>query len=413
MNRKIRILNLAYTLPAPPYSGYDLRHLNLMRNLAGRIEQTLLCRITHPLTDAEKEWCENAPYEVRTVVLPRPNPLQKFFKALRFLTGPFPLMAAGWHFKEMERTLRKTLSEEPFDFIVLEGIWLSVYWPVLIKSNARLVLNLYDLEAGLLQRRADTLPFGLRKLIFMNGAHRMRKLEQTLPSEADLVWTVSEVERQTLLMHNPDLPVFLAPGGVDCDALRPLPPKPESKEILFVGSMQYGPNVDGIRWFVKKIMPLILAECPDAVLRVIGRKPDRRVTELHQPPSVIIEGEVEEVRPFYETCRLCVVPLRSGGGTRLKILEALALGRPVVSTSIGAEGIDIQNGRDILIADTPADMAHSIIGLLHQTELADRIARNGRHLAEERYNWKNISDIMYRQYCRLTDQYHERNQTQS
>ncbi len=399
MADRIRILNLVYILPTPPYNGYDLRHVNLMRNLSDRVDQTMLCRISEPLTPEQKAYCKQAPFDIRTVLLPRPAPLKKVLKGLPFIPSKFPIMAAGWYFPEMARALRNILKEESFDFIVLEGIWLSVYWPILHKSTARKVLNLYDLEAGLLQRQANNLPPGFARMLFNNAAHRMDRLERTLPREADLIWTVSEKERQYLLNHTPGLPVYLAPGGVDCDAIQPLEPsKTTGQEILFVGSLQYLPNVDGVQYLVREVMPEILKRCPNAVLRVVGRQPDERVTKLHNPPSVIITGEVEDLGPYYNQCRLCIVPLRSGGGTRLKILEAMAYGRPIVSTTIGAEGIDIEHNENILIADTPEDMAEATGRILNAPDLANHLAKQGRLLVEKKYSWKHIADTMYAQY---------------
>jgi glycosyltransferase involved in cell wall biosynthesis len=400
MKTEIRTLNLVYTLPDPPFNGYDLRHLNLMRHLAGRVKQTVLCRITHPLTPQQEAFCKNLPYEVRTVLIPRPTPLQKAAKGVRFLASRYPVMAGGWYYRSMAQALRKILAEEEFDFIVLEGIWESVYWPILKKSGARKVLNLYDLEAGLLRRQADVLSPGLTRWLYANGAHRMASLEHNLSREADLIWTVSEKERQHLLLHTPDLPVYLAPGGVDCEAIKPLPPRP-GKEILFVGSLQYLPNVDGVQFLVNEVMPEILKRCPDAVLHVVGQRPDERTTRLHHPPSIHIVGEVENLEPHYRTCQVCIVPLRSGGGTRLKILEAMAYGRPVVSTAIGAEGIDVQHGENILIADTPAELADAIATLLNAPDKALRIAQEGRRLVESRYAWRHIADTLYRQYEQL------------
>jgi glycosyltransferase involved in cell wall biosynthesis len=400
MPAKIRTLNLVYTLPEPPFNGYDLRHLNLMRNLAGRLDQTVLCRITHPLTPEQKTFCKGLPYDIRTVLIPRPTPLQKLIKGLRFLSGKYPVLAGGWYFKEMAQALREILAEEHFDFIVLEGIWESVYWPIIRQSPARKVLNLYDLEAGLLRRQAKVLPPGLIRWLYANGARRMANLEKNLPREADLVWTVSEKERQELLQQTPELPVYLAPGGVDCDAIQPLPPE-AGKEILFVGSLQYFPNVDGVQYLVNEVMPEILKRCPDAVLRVVGRQPDERIRKMHNPPTVCITGEVDNLEPFYRACRLCIVPLRSGGGTRLKILEAMAYGRPVISTTVGAEGIDVEHGRNILIVDTPADLAAAVSRVLNEPGLAETLAAGGRQLVERSYSWKSIADTMYVRYEKM------------
>ena len=397
MASKIRTLNLVYTLPDPPFNGYDLRHLNLMKNLADRVDQTVLCRIMRPLTPEQKAYCEQLPYKVQTVLIPRPTPLQKLLKGLRFLPSRFPVMAGGWYYRPMEQALRKILAEETFDYIVLEGIWNAVYWPVIQAANAKSVLNLYDLEEGLLQRQADVLPAGLKRWIYSNGAKRMAALEKTLPREADLIWTVSEKERQVLLKQTPGLPVYLAPGGVDCEAIQPLPPQ-TGHQILFVGSLQYLPNVDGAQFMAHDVMPQILKRCPDAVLKIVGRGPDERTTRLHHPPSFDVVGEVEHLEPYYRNCQLCIVPLRSGGGTRLKILEAMAYGRPVVSTRIGAEGIDITHGKNILIADTPEELADAVALLLNNPDKARDIAAQGRLLVEQRYGWKSIVDILYNRY---------------
>lgn len=402
MPPEIRTLNLAYTLPDPPFNGYDLRHLNLMKNLAGRVDQTLFCRIMKPLSSEQETFIKNLPYDVRTVLVPRPTALEKTAKGLRFLMSRYPVMAGGWYSGKMAAALEKTLAEKSFDFIVLEGLWNAVYWPQIRQADARTVLNLYDLEEGLLRRQAKVLPFGMKRWIYSNGARRMAALEKTLPGEADLVWTVSEKERQQLLAHAPNLPVFLAPGGVDCDTIRPLPPPDESKrEILFVGSLQYLPNIDGAQFMAKEVMPEILKRCPDAVLQVVGRGPDERTLSLHNPPSFNMVGEVDELEPWYQSCRLSIVPLRSGGGTRLKILESMAYGRPVVSTSIGAEGIDITPGKNILIADTPQELADCVALILNNSDKARRIAEEGRKLVEERYAWSSISNILYERYLQL------------
>ena len=396
----IRTLHLVNTLPYPPYSGYNQRVLQIMQNLSGRVQQTILCRIMTPLTPEQDAFCEEAPFDIHTVLLPRPNLLQKIVKGLRFLPAKYPVTAAGWYFKPMVRTLRKLLAEESFDFIVLEGIWLSVYWPIIRHSPAQKVLNLYDLESELLRRHAEVLPPGLNRWIYLSSARRMENLEKELSHEADLIWTVSEKERGHLLNPDTDLPVYLAPNGVDCSAIEPLPPQ-NGKEILFVGSFQYYPNVDGVQFFVNQVMPEVLKRCPQAVFRMVGRQPDKRIKALHKPPSIILTGEVDELEPCYRNAQVCVVPLRSGGGTRLKILEAMAYGRPVVSTTVGAEGIDVEHNRNILIADQPAEIAEAVCRVLNGPNLARNLTEEGRRLVESRYAWKSIANGMYEQYRTL------------
>lgn len=396
---KLRSLHLVYTLPCPARSGYDLRVLNLMNNLAPHMDQTMFCRTMEPLTAEQRNFCKTAPFTVQTLHLPRPTLPQKIRKGLRFLCSPYPIISGGWYFPEMAGALRTTLQNNDFDFVVMEGIWMCVYWPIIAATGVPVVLDLFDLEAQALVRQADQLPHGLQRMLYRHSAKRMAKLESLLPGQSAITWVVSEKERQMLLQQHPQWPIFLAPNGVDGTNIKQLLPARDQKTILFVGSLQYMPNIDGVNYFVKNVMPKILEQLPDAIFHVVGHHPDERVLALHHPPSIHIKGDVPTLSPCYEACNVCVVPLRSGGGTRLKILEAMAYGRPVVSTSIGAEGLDVTHMKNILIADTTDDMAHAIALLLMHPDLTRKLVKNGRELIDSQYHWKQIADGMFARYA--------------
>ncbi|MCL5256617.1 MAG: glycosyltransferase family 4 protein, partial [Chloroflexi bacterium] len=188
------------------------------------------------------------------------------------------------------------------------------------------------------------------------------------------------------------------PNGVDATKYRVLPEQGGSKEILFIGKMDYAPNVDGALYFYHEVFPLIRQALPEARLLVVGSNPAPLVKALAADPAVEVTGYVEDVVPYYERARLSVVPLRAGSGTRLKILEAMALGRPVLSTTVGCEGLAVTPEADILIADTARGLAEQTIRLLTDLELGGRLAANARLLVESRYDWQVIGRTLLQVY---------------
>lgn len=396
----IHSLNLAYSLPYPARSGYDLRVWNLCCCLARRMHHTILCRHQTPPGSECMDVFREKGIDLHSLHLPAPGRMNKCAKGLRFLLSPYPLMAAGWMFAEMERSLVDLLNKRSFDLIVMEGIWLGAYWPLIASSGAIKVLNHYDLEALSLRRQASVMKPGLEKALFLYDARRMQKMEDRILLTADWIWVTSAREQQVLLQRYPALPVGLAPNGVDCGAKKLLAPV-SGHEILFVGCMRHFPNVDAVRYFVREVLPLLRQKVPDALFRVVGRGTGPDIRELAKNPGVVITGEVSDLLPYYRQCAACVVPLRSGGGTRLKILECMAYGRPVVSTSLGAEGIEIEDGRHFLRADTPAAMVDSILRIFSSPGVGAELTAHARTRVEEKYDWATIAAGMDDRYRSL------------
>jgi glycosyltransferase involved in cell wall biosynthesis len=206
---------------------------------------------------------------------------------------------------------------------------------------------------------------------------------------------MSETDRQVLLAANPRLRVEVAPNGVDTHAFRPLPAPEGPPALVFVGNMSYPPCVDAMVWFCSEILPLIRAQRPGVEMWIVGINPAPEVRRL-EGDGVHVTGRVPDVTPYYERSGVSVVPIRAGGGTRLKILEAMALGRPVVSTTIGAEGLDIMDGNHVLLADDPRQFAEKTLQLLSDAELYRRLAADGRALAVNRYDWDVIARDLLR-----------------
>ncbi|MFO7535132.1 MAG: glycosyltransferase family 4 protein [Kiritimatiellia bacterium] len=393
----MRILNLAYTCPWPPHGGNDQRVWHLCRLLGRTHHQELLCRAVRREDAGQYPRFHGEPIEVHNLFLPRPGPLRRLIKGLRYLAGTRPLLSAGFDFHPFTVRLKELIRDGRFDIIVMDGIWLGIYWPLIQSSGALRVLNHFDREAVSLRRHARLFPPGWRRALYSLDASRMERLERRVIGSADLVWVTSEVDRDAIMRDNPALPVQVAANGVDCEEISARDPVP-SRELLFVGTLSQYANSDAVTYFVREVFPLLKARVPDAVFRVIGRNPSPEILALGRVPGIEITGPVDDLSPWYQRCAAAVVPIRAGGGTRLKILEAMAYGRPVVSTAIGCEGIQAETGRHLVVADRPSEMADALRDVLTRPQYAAQLSREARKLVEERYSWHRIASRMQAVY---------------
>ena len=179
--------------------------------------------------------------------------------------------------------------------------------------------------------------------------------------------------------------------GVEPPSTEPPGPLPAGADVVFVGSMSYVPNVDAVTFFARDVLPLITAAVPGATFTIVGARPSPAVRALASLPGVRVTGAVDDVNPFYAAAAVAVVPLRMAGGVRMKILEALGLGAAIVSTTIGAEGLDLESGADLVIADTPEQLAEAVIGLLRDPALRERLGRHARETAARRFSWARVA----------------------
>jgi glycosyltransferase involved in cell wall biosynthesis len=202
---------------------------------------------------------------------------------------------------------------------------------------------------------------------------------------------VSDIDKILLKSLEPMLDISVVPNGVDTKGYLPYPLDERGENILIVGSMDYEPNADAVKYFCNQIFPYIKEKIPECTLTIVGKNPPVEILRLDADPRIMVKANVEDVRPYYKEALISAVPLRSGGGTRLKILESMALGTPVVSTSIGCEGLEVKNGCHILIADEAEDFANKICNLMTSSMLWHDISRRARELVEEKYDWAGIT----------------------
>ncbi|MCC6928124.1 MAG: glycosyltransferase [Gemmatimonadaceae bacterium] len=384
----MRILSLANITPYPARGGIHLRILNLLSRVAQRHEVTLGC---HFWDERDRESGEVlSRMGIRTVGgMVRSGSLrQHALPGIRRALRGIPPETAQYE----SPALHQLVQRGGYDLLHVEETILTPYARSVAPGERPLkVLTLHNVHFAQDRRIAAIEPSAGRRAMKRWNAQWMWHYEPRVAREFDRIIAVSEDDRRTLLARDAALPIAVVPNGVDTRALQPLPEHGGRPSILFVGSMAYRPCADAAIWLVREILPRLRATIPDAEVWIVGKFPPADVLAL-AGAGVFVMGEVPDVVPYYARASLSVVPLRAGGGTRLKILESMALGRVVVSTALGAEGLDVSDGRDIVLAESADAMADAIAGLLRDTARRQAIARTARALVERSYDWDDIAE---------------------
>jgi glycosyltransferase involved in cell wall biosynthesis len=298
----------------------------------------------------------------------------------------------------MQKALDDMLDGDRFDVVHTE---FSHMGPFKLRTRARKVLDTHNVEYDNFRRMWETTRAPVRKAHYLLEFLKMRRDELRLCRQQDAVLATSERDAELFGKDVPNVPRFVIPNGVDTAYFTPSPDNtPEPASLVFTGMMAYVPNYDGIGWFLDDIFPLILQQVPQAKLYVVGKSPPASIL-ARASENVIVTGTVPDVRPYVHRASVYVVPLRMGGGTRLKIVEALSMKKPMVSTRIGSEGIDLQDDVHGLLADEPAAFASAVVRLLGDAALRARLADAGHTLAKQRYDWSVIGDRLDEVYRSL------------
>jgi polysaccharide biosynthesis protein PslH len=303
------------------------------------------------------------------------------------LLSPLPLAVSRYRSEGMRRQIETLARAEKFDSIVCDFLFPAPNLP----DPGAAVLFQHNVEALIWKRQVDNAVSAPRRIYFRGQYDRMLRYEGQICRAAKNVIAVSAADAQSMRSLYGISRVAAVPTGVDLDYFAP-PPSPTTTDLVFAGSMDWMPNVDGIQWFVEEVLPLIRKRRPDCSLVIAGRRPTPGIQRLAERDSHIrVTGTVPDIRPYLWESAVSIVPLRIGGGTRLKIYEAMAAKIPVVSTRIGAEGLDIRNGEDIHIADSPAEFAERCLALLDDPTARTRMADIAFSIVASRYSWEIVS----------------------
>jgi sugar transferase (PEP-CTERM/EpsH1 system associated) len=395
----MNILYITYGLPDPPHGGALARDFHLLCRLAQHHHVVLFCLLEQPGTDTALPGLKRLGVQTHVFSLAQNGWGRKLGAMARHWIARRPLATFPFYSSSLAECLREKTQTESFDIVQIEHSFLAPYidsLPVDFKGRTLLTFHNIGVEQ---YRQIAKLNLGWwHRFSFWLKWQMMIGWEARYAEKFGRVIAVSERDADWLRHTNPRLNVSVVENGVDTQELVPIPETAIGHSILFVGTMGYPPNVDAMRWFCDEILPRITLHIPDAHLTIVGRAPNLMIQKLGTRPNVTVTGRVEDVQPYYQRAQVVIVPLRAGGGTRLKILEAMACGRAVVSTTMGCEGLDVRTEDNILVADTPNELADCAVRLLQDRTQREMLAHNARRLVEERYDWNLIGDKLMRMY---------------
>jgi sugar transferase (PEP-CTERM/EpsH1 system associated) len=382
----MKILFVAPRFPLPANTGAKIRTFNLLRQAAEDSEVTLLAfafgEVGHKyIQDLNKYGIEVYLVKAKENI----NPFTIF--------SDKPISIEKYRSKEMEDKLKSLISSKNFDLVHFDHLHMAQYKDYI--NGLPSILDEHNIESVILNRCADINRNIAKRQLFKSQARKMINLEVKLASRVTKCVVVSNNDKDnlsSLLGQNGDIAVI--PNGVDTDYFRPQTANRTAQTenaLVFIGSMDWLPNSDAVEYFCKDILPLIWKVKKEVKFYIVGKNPARNIMELEKKDRRIeVTGEIKDVRPYIEKAKVFVVPMRIGGGTRLKILEAMSMQKDVVSTSLGAEGIEYAEDVNIILADNPQIFADKVISLLENEKKAREIGFKSRELVCEKYNWDII-----------------------
>jgi polysaccharide biosynthesis protein PslH len=402
----MRILWLKSDLLLPLDKGGKLRTWHLMRHLARHHEITYLA-FTEPSQAADVEGMREVAAQVELVprVEPAKGTLRFYADAAMHLLDPLPYAVGKYRSRAFRQRLRTLLARRRFDLVVCDFLFPAVNLPKRLPCAS--VIFTHNVESEIWRRHAETKPGAIGRLLYGVQHKRMLRYEKETLARFDGVLAVSDADRDTFASLYPGAirqPVHVVPTGVDTEYFSPDHQQSavSNRQLIFTGSMDWLPNEDAMQFFCREILPLVRAEEPAARLSIVGRAPTPAVKRLAAEHDVQITGRVDDVRPYMKEAAVYVVPLRIGGGTRLKIFEAMSMGKAVVSTTIGAEGLPIAGGEHLLLADDPASFARAVVGLLRDSGRRSQLEAAARALVVARYDWSAVAGALEQALTRVT-----------
>jgi len=389
-SRKPRILFLTGAFPYPLTTGAKIRTFNLLKALAGEFDIDLLTIVGSPEEIRHVASVEAIGITVRYLHIALNSTIKKAGDAFFAFLFPTPYLTRHYILSEYRQVLDDMLSDRQYDAIHCDSISMSANLEGLDRD--RLILTQHNIEqiiwAGYVEH-AGSFP---ARFFYSNQLRKVKYLEEHLDDIYGHVVTVSEEDKRRLSSAFPKEKIVVVDNGVDPEAYSNHTNPEERHGIVFTGSLDWHPNIDALNYFAHELHPHLKKIDGEAQVSIVGRKPSTALREtLDSRDGVTVFADVPEIQPFLHNARVMMVPLRIGGGSRLKILEAMASGLPVVSTSKGCEGIPVTDGENIIIRDDPGEFAKALVDVTRDGELHARLARNGLALIQSRFSWEMVS----------------------
>jgi glycosyltransferase involved in cell wall biosynthesis len=401
-----RVLVLTELLPYPLVSGARIRAYYVLRHLASCHQVTLLSFVR---TEDRPEYVAHLSEfleGVHTVPIQRSWPRNARAALVSLLTGR-PAIIAREEIGAMQRKVAELLAAAPFDMVHADQIPMAQYGLLAQDGKVKRLLDQHNATFLIVARLARNERRWWRRLLLLREAQTFVRYEVDVCPRFDHVTFVTEEDRQALLAHMPDRALearsTVIPICVDTEAAPPVIPEPAPFRVTHVGTMYWPPNIEGILWFWEEVWPWVRARAPNVRLTLIGKGPPAQLRALDARPDVDVLGYVEDLTSYLAETAVFVVPLHAAGGMRVKIVDAWCWGVPIVSTTIGAEGITVREDENILIADAPDQFAGSVVKVLDDPDLQAQLRANGRRWVEEQYDWRRVYPAWNDVYARLIE----------
>lgn len=402
----MRLLWFSHIVPFPPRGGNRQRSFNLIRQASKSWEIFLVAfnlqgygsKSRRDYADELRKYCE----KVEVWELPRPwrgvqwwaeMSLSPLFRA--------PYTCRAFWSAELAARWEQTFQDWGGALLHFDSPDLALF--ATGASNFRRVLNHHNCESAMAHRRARVEPNPIKRAYLKSQVQKLARLEEELCHLFEVNVVVSELDGQTLQARNPKAHVHVVENGTDTNYFFPGRSEEEPRSLIFAGSLDWYPNLSGLHFFVREVWPRVRRQCPNVRLYLAGKNPSRSVFHwARNDPNVVVIADPDDIRPWLARAGVFICPILDGGGTRLKILDAMAMGKPVVSTPVGCEGLRVKHGENILVADTSDDFANEVLRVLQNEPLRQNLGAAGRSLVEKAYDWGIIGEQLEEAYrCAL------------
>lgn len=393
----MKILHLLPYIPTPPTFGGALRIYHILKHLHKHHDVTVagFSNSGDPAVFFESfPVLKDKAHFLTYLPDKRLRRLTQFYALFTGHSHWFTTVSSG----SMQQLIDRLLAKQPFDVIQSEFPTMGIF--DFSKSNAAKILDAHNVEYDNFKRMANLERSKIRRFFYRRECEKFYNEEIEVCRKQTAIFTTSGRDRDLFNEDIPKVPKFVIPNGVDTTYFCPSPEEPEHHSLVFTGMMGYVPNYDGILYFLDKILPFIRQEIPCVKTYIVGKNPPKMLKQ-RASGDIVVTGFVEDVRPWVWKSRVYVVPLRMGGGTRLKVLEALAMKKPVVTTTIGCEGIDVRHGETALIANEPEAFSEAVVRLFRDRALREKLIRNGYEFVKKRYEWSVIGHLIEDAYSEI------------
>ncbi|MDH3689330.1 MAG: glycosyltransferase family 4 protein [Gammaproteobacteria bacterium] len=402
--RRKHVLFVSTRAPYPLTNGHNQRTYNILKQISRYADVSFFGFFDKELDRKEEnvvhsEMAKLCVFVHLEHVLDETNRLRMFLSLLLGFVETRPYVAKKYYSNMLADAIRDRMNDSPIDIVHLDMLPLAEYLPLF--EHTPVVLTNHNVEAVRLRRWARSERNPLKRLYLSVQANRLASYESAVMRRLSFCVAVSEKDKAYLQQFNSSCRVFVVPNGTDTEKFRPRANTTSRQPtMLWVGSMSDPYNRSGINYFVKNAFESILSAVPNVQWTVVGRCPPLVLRRLQSkyPNNVSLQGFVGDVRPLYDAAHVFIAPLISGSGTKLKVIEGLAMGKALVTTSIGAEGLAVKHGEHLLIADDPQLFAEHVIELLNNGALRQVIGAQARTLAEQRYDWCAIGELQRAAY---------------